>query len=210
MNGRFSLILGLSGVLTILLGWGWWCCVVIARLIFNMNGRFSLILGLFGVLTILLGWGWWCCIVVTGLIFNMNGRFSLILGLSGVLTILLGWGWWCCVVIARLIFNMNGRFGLILGLLVVFAPSLRWLRLDFSDAISLFMGILLGLFGCCLSLLWSWLFIFAISGIWFVFDMTSLLWRRFAWAGILVFSSGLSFLLSLYSSVQDGEAGLVD
>ena len=183
---------------------------MIARLIFNRNGRFSLILGLFGVLAILLGWGWWYCIVIARLILDTNGRFSLILGLFGVLAILLGWGWWCCIVVTGLIFDTNERFSLILGLLVIFAPSLGWLRLDFSDAISLFMGILLGLFGCCLSLLWSWLFIFAISGIWFVFDMTPLLWRRFAWAGILIFSSGLSFLLSLYRSVQDGEAGLVD
>ena len=147
--------------------------------------------------------------MIARLIFNTNGRLSLILEIFGVLAILLGWGWWCCIVVTGLIFNTNGRFSLILGLLVIFAPSLGWLRLDFSDVISLFMGILLGLFRCCLSLLWSWLFIFAISGIWFIFDMTPLLWR-FAWAGILIFSSGLSFLLSLNSSVQDGEAGLVD
>ena len=99
--------------------------------------------------------------------------------------------------ITGLVFDMSGRFGLILGLLDVLTPFLGWLRLGFCGVIGLFLGILLGLFGCCLSLLWNWLFIFAISGIWFVFDMSPLLWRRLARAGILAFSFGLRFLLSL-------------
>ena len=95
------------------------------------------------------------------------------------------------------VFDTNGRFSLVLGLLGWFTPSLDWFRLGFCGTIGLFLGILLGLFGRCLSLLWNWLFIFAISGIWFVFDVTPLLWRRLARAGILAFFSGLSFLLSL-------------
>ena len=92
---------------------------------------------------------------------------------------------------------MNRRFSLILGRFGIFAPLLDRLRFDLSGAICLFFRVLLGLFRGCLSFLWSWLFVFAISGIWFGFDTTPLLWRWLARAGILAFSSALRFLQRL-------------
>ena len=99
--------------------------------------------------------------------------------------------------ITRLVFNMNRRFSLILGLFGGFTALLDRLGFDLSGAICLFSRILLGPFWGCLSLLWSWLFTVAISGIWFGFDTTPLLWRWLARAGILTFSSGLRFLQRL-------------